>query len=667
MTKIKSTVLGFFIALSLCISYTVFSEESSLERVEQETASGSTKNSESLQSNPENNSKQKDQLPDAQEQAKVSPTSIDELKSAIREVMQDKNVPAVGVAMLDENGPVWVGSLGLANIEDEIAADENSLYRIGSTSKMFVALSVLQLVEQGKLSLADKVRDLVPEVEFENPWSDTNPVLVEHLLEHTTGWDDLHLVEYANNDPTPVTLKEGLDFHPHSRVSRWIPGSRSSYCNSGPPVAAYIVEKITGQRFEDYIQENFFNPLGMQTATYFYDEKVKAKGVTLYDTSNHPQDYWHIIMRPSGSINASPVDMSKFLQFYLNRGTINGQPLVQPASLNRMETVKTTNAAKVGLQAGYGLNNYTSLHKSWVYREHNGGVNGGLTELSYLPSANLGHVIMINSGNAEAFREISKLIRNYETRRLTPDLPSAGIPLTDKHKAIAGLYYPINSRQQMGYFIDRIVKAQSFQIDGDKLIHKSIFGADKNNYFALSDNLFSSDDNHISALAIASDPLVGDVLHLNNTVYKPTSSLLAYGQLFMMGLWIVAVVSSILFSFVWGIRKLDGKIPKGGATRIRIWPLLASLSVVLFIILFISGAADPFKNLGEPSVFSIGIMLTSMMFALFSFIGVYTAIKEKKTLMNQAAYWYCSVSSVLHFIVSLYLLWFGVIGMMTWG
>ena len=136
---------------------------------------------------------------------------------------------------------------------------------------MFVSLAILKLQEQGLVSLKDKVRDLVPEIEFKNPWSKTAPVLVEHLLEHTTGWDDIHLTEYALNDPA-LSLKQGLDYHPHSRTSRWMPGTRMAYCNSGPPVAAYIVEKITGQTFEDYVEEHFFQPMGMESMTFFASE-----------------------------------------------------------------------------------------------------------------------------------------------------------------------------------------------------------------------------------------------------------------------------------------------------------------------------------------------------------------------------------------------------------
>ena len=145
----------------------------------------------------------------------ITPASVEELIAAIGDVLVEHDVPAVGLALVDSSGPVWVGSLGKANVENDIDADENTLYRIGSTSKMFVALSVLRLVEEGRLSLNDKLSDLAPDVQFENEWEATYPVRIVHLLEHTTGWDDIHLPDYAHNDPAPATLKEGLDAFAH--------------------------------------------------------------------------------------------------------------------------------------------------------------------------------------------------------------------------------------------------------------------------------------------------------------------------------------------------------------------------------------------------------------------------------------------------------------------
>src|SRR5262249_23074700 len=160
------------------------------------------------------------------------------------------------------------------------------------------------------------------------------------------------------------------------------PGTRMSYCNSGPPVAAYIVEKLTNQRFEDFVEQNLFRPIGMKTATYF--QPAPESTTTLYhDDGKTPYPYWNILLRPAGAINASAQDMAAYVQFYLNRGTVNGVQVVPAASIDRMEIPTSTWAAKEGLKTGYGLSNYWTAEDGFVYHGHDGGVNGGLTDMSY--------------------------------------------------------------------------------------------------------------------------------------------------------------------------------------------------------------------------------------------------------------------------------------------
>src|SRR5262249_17487404 len=110
------------------------------------------------------------------------------------------------------------------------------------------------------------------------------------LLEHTTGWDDLHLREYAKQAAATMGLKEALDYDHHSRISRWRPGTRMAYCNSGPAVAAHIVEKITGQQFEDYVAQNFFGPIGMKTASYF---ELPTLTTLYHPDGKTPYPYWN--------------------------------------------------------------------------------------------------------------------------------------------------------------------------------------------------------------------------------------------------------------------------------------------------------------------------------------------------------------------------------------
>ncbi len=597
----------------------------------------------------------------------AKPATLEELQSAIARVVAENDVPAVGIALVDDSGPFWVRAIGKADIEDDVDADEDSMFRIGSTSKMFVSLSVLKLVEEGRLSLDDKLADLAPDIAFENQWEANDPVRVVHLLEHTTGWDDIHLPEYAHNDPAPATLKEGLDYHPHSRVSRWKPGSRMSYCNAGPPVAAYIVERVTGQEYESYVQENFFAPMGMETMTYRLSEDFRERGVTLYANGNQPQDYWHIIMRPSGSINASAKDMARLVAFFINRGAVEGRQLVSAASVDRMETTVSTSGAQAGQEIGYGLSNYASPHEHWIYRAHDGGVNGGITEMAYLPEARAGHAIMINSDDGESLREISRLVRDFETRSLEqPSMPDP-VEVTADHRAIEGLYYPINARQQVGYFLGRVLGLQKFWFEEGTLRHKPLLGGDENGYYPVAAAVYASEETGATSLSLVVDPLGGPVVHLGTLVLAPTSALLAYGQLGIAALWAMSILSSVVYFLVWGVRKLRGKVAAGATMSIRVWPLLASVSVLVLVGLFAAGMSDPFVRLGAPTAISVGILLSSALFALFAALGVATSVWERATPMNRVNYWHSTLASSVHLLVAVYLVWFGIVGLMTWA
>jgi CubicO group peptidase (beta-lactamase class C family) len=597
----------------------------------------------------------------------VTPASLDELKELIADVVEEESIPAVGIALVDASGPVWVDAIGKADIEADVDANADSMFRIGSTSKMFVSLAVLKLVEEGRLSLDERLSELAPDVEFENPWEHSNPIRIVHLLEHTTGWDDIHLPEFAHNVEPPITLKEGLDFHPHSRASRWQPGTRMSYCNAGPPVAAYVVQKLTGQDFEDYVRENFFGPMGMETMTYRLSDDFRQRGVTLYANGQQPQDYWHLLMRPSGAINASPKDLSRLLQFFVNRGRIGDRQLLSEESLWRMERVETTSAAGAGQELGYGLGNYSSSHKSWVYRAHNGGVLGGITDFAYLPKVGLGYAVTMNSDNFSGLGRIVELIRNFQTRDLEkPEVP-ANAPLTEGQRRIEGLYYPINTRQQVGHFLERVLGVHKLWFDGGMLQVKPVLGDEANVFVPVSATLYAADKSGALAVSAVEDPLAGPVVHVGTRVLKPVPAFVAYGQLAITALWGLVIVTSLAYFLVWGVRRLRKKIPAGPTIRIRLWPLLASASVVGVIVTFSVGMSDPLVRLGSPTVYSLTVMLLSMAFAVFAPLGVRSAVMLRQAPMNRWNYWYSTISSSIHLVVAAYLFWFGVTGLMTWS
>jgi CubicO group peptidase (beta-lactamase class C family) len=141
--------------------------------------------------------------------------SIGELRQQLEKILKDTHTPGTSVAIVHRDKPEWVAGLGKADVAGDRGVTPETLFRIGSTSKAFASLAILMLADQGKLSLEDPVHKLAPEVWFENRWEASDPVRVVHLLEHTTGWDDMHLREYAKDAPPDLGLREAFDYDHH--------------------------------------------------------------------------------------------------------------------------------------------------------------------------------------------------------------------------------------------------------------------------------------------------------------------------------------------------------------------------------------------------------------------------------------------------------------------
>jgi len=593
-------------------------------------------------------------------------STIPQLQTAIEKVLLETKTPAVGLVMMEGDSVIWMAGLGMANLEEATKATEHTLFRIGSVSKMFVSLAVLKLQEEGLLSLDDQVRELVPEIEFHNPWEDTAPIVVSHLLEHTTGWDDLHMSEYALNDPD-ITLKEALDFHPHSRTSRWMPGTRMSYSNSGASVAAYIVEKITGKNFEDYIQDQFFDPMGMEAMTFFKSKKYQELGAVLYHDEK-PQNYWHVAVRPSGSINASPKDMSKMLRFFINRGRVDSLTLISETSLKRMETPTTSSGAKGGLEYGYGLANYSTPHKAFVYQSHFGGVVGGQADISYLPGYGVGYVVMINSGNGHALQQISQLIRDFQTADLVAEplesIESAVVANPD----IAGYYVPINPRLQRNYFIERIMHVRNIQVQRNgHLVTRNFLGGVGQQYVPHTKSTFTSPATGRIGLVHVSDPLAGAVVHEGTLVLEPISPILAYGQFGFGLIWVVYTAVSLFIGSYYFIAHMRGR--KFGTSRIDmgLFPYLASVCLVTIIVAGFFLSSNTLQLLGTVNPISVWIMFATLGFSFASVWSLINLIRKRHVAVSPTIYWHLLILSGLHTSVAIYLFSHGIIGLRTWG
>jgi len=597
--------------------------------------------------------------------------SIDELRQQLEKILKDTHTPGVSVAIVHRDGPEWVAGLGTADVASSRPNTPDTLFRIGSTSKAFASLSILMLADQGKLSLDDPVHKLVPDLWFENQWEASDPIRVVHLLEHTTGWDDMHLREYAKQAPDSMSLRDGLDYDHHSRISRWRPGTRTAYCNSGPPVAAYIVEKITGQRFEDFVEQNLFRPIGMKTATYFQS----SPATTLYHSDGKtPYPYWHILLRPAGSINASANDMAAYVQFYLNRGAVNGKQIVPASDIDRMEVPKSTWAAKDGMKAGYGLSNYWNVEDGFVYHGHNGGVEGGLTEMSYMADYNVGYFFSINSGNGDAFDKVGKAIRAYITNKLEkPPLPPlAALPAVAGD--YAGWYVPDSPRVELTHFLERVVGVTYVRYkDGNLLL--DLLGAWNETYAPVAGTQFR----HVpKKKEDAPDPVATFELLTPNqdgrflqagmgATMKRVPASLAITQIVVTAFVLLSMASILLYAPFWILGGLSKRRRRPAERSMRLWPLLAMLSLITFVGLIIVSSDDLIDRLGNLTGWSVAVYVSTVAFAIASLASAVSVWRAPVDVVRRGVRRYSRTVTLALLIAAAYLAYWGIIGLRTWA
>ena len=512
----------------------------------------------------------------------TEPQTLIELKNSIQKVLNDTKTHGAGVVMISGDETIMLQGFGKADIEKNINANENTIFRLGSISKTFVALAILKLQEEGRLNLKDKIKDIIPEIKFNNTWEDKYPIRIENLLEHTSGWKYWSMAELGSDDPKPKTLKDALDFYPKTRTSLFVPGTRIMESNVGIAVAAYIVEKVSGLTFENYMDINFFKPMGFESMSFLQTEQYKKFGVTLYE-NNIKLNYLNILYRPAAALNSSPADMAKFLKFFINRGKVNNIQLLTDSSLCRMERAGSLqkNISKFKLYSGNGLSNESSYFNGFIYHGFSGSLPGGYADFGYNIENNLGYAVMINNGDNEPLDKIVNLIKDYQTK----DLKHKSIEINTKKYEIdnnlSGYYTCIIPKFDITKALELIKNIHKVWIKNDTMYLKRIMdGGSLAKFVSNGNNEFRSVETNQIGLVLIKDPLEGNIIGLN---LKKISPLWAYTLLSIFYLFFIVLFSSIVFGVISVFVYLLGKKKSKIALLISLLPIF-TYSFILVIV-----------------------------------------------------------------------------------
>ncbi len=355
---------------------------------------------------------------------------------------------AGAVVVVVKDGAVLVQrGFGYADVEAETPMDpEHTLVRPGSVSKLFTWTALMQMVEQGKVQLDGDVNQYI---DFKIPPLDGQPVTVRNVLTHTTGFEEAlkNLISEEGNELPgfDALLKENVP----ARI--FAPGTTPAYSNYACSLAGYIVQRVSGMPFDDYVEKHIFAPLGMNSTTFRQPLPAdwKPRMARGYKDASHPPHKFEIVgAAPAGSVSTTAADMARFMIAHLQQGRYGEARILQPETAQLMHGTPLTILPRVNRMV---LGFYESNYKGRRMIAHGGDTEWFHSDLNLFLDEGVGLFVSVNSlgkdGAAHPLR--STLLREFADRYfLVPDVKST--PLDEKTarehaQSIAGHYW--NSRR----------------------------------------------------------------------------------------------------------------------------------------------------------------------------------------------------------------------------
>ena len=379
--------------------------------------------------------------------ATLASPPLDELMQLLGTIQADQAIPAFGLVLMKDGQPTLVTAAGRTGNPNRPVADADTPFRLGSISKTFTALTAMTLVESGDLDLNAPVAANVAR-EFDNPWQQTHPVRLIHLLGLTAGLADLSRVEFDNNDAAPLTLKQALALAPGQRNVLWPPGTRFSYTNVAPGLTTLVIEQRTGERFEAVARQRVLDPLNMPTATFLRNDYLIEHLPRGYRAGGREEiPYWHMTYRAFAGLSATPREMSRLLTALLNDGKLDGRQALGVGTVQQMLRPSPSLATDEGLPMGYGLGIYGAVRDGFVFFGHGGDGDGFLARYGLLPASGRGYFVVINSDDPPGLGRMRRAIERHLTHDLVaPEKPRPANLPNSRLEQLSGNYYPSSTR-----------------------------------------------------------------------------------------------------------------------------------------------------------------------------------------------------------------------------
>ncbi len=322
-----------------------------------------------------------------------------------------ENIPSITAVVIKDQEILWSGAFGKSNLEQENKADISTICSICSMTKSFTAVAIMKLIDEGKLNLEDKVKDLLPFYKVKQQFPEGGAVTVRSLLSHSSGLPSNTGHSYFTGPdflfPSQVEFRSTLkDMETKSEV-----GANVKYSNVGYALLGEIIEKVSGMPYETYLMNEVISPLKM-TSTYMgtksiTDNNRRAVGYTAINRDGTREriikgGFKFKAMKPAMGLWTSIHDLAKYASWQFRLREASTSEILKPSTLRSMHSLEVTGE---GYEEAWGLGFTVSKDSNgddWVM--HGGTCPGFVSMLQLNVTTKMGYAIMINANRSSTFK-----------------------------------------------------------------------------------------------------------------------------------------------------------------------------------------------------------------------------------------------------------------------
>jgi CubicO group peptidase (beta-lactamase class C family) len=388
------------------------------------------------------------------------------LDALIPSQLQNRDIAGAVVSVVKDGNVLFQKGYGYADVEAKRPVlPDQTLFRPGSISKLFTATAVMQLVEQGKLDLDRDVNDYL---DFPIPKTYPEPITLRQLLTHRGGFEEtlknLFVAHQSDMKPLGTYLVNQMP----ARI--FPPGKIPSYSNYGFTLAGYIVERVSGEKFERYVTNHILQPLQMNNSTF--DQPLPPQlapqiSKAYLSASKKPRDFEFVQAAPAGALSTTAADMTRFMLAFLQNGSVDGVAILKPGTVREMEARQfelNPNICGVGITfMEYWMNPVRAIG-------HAGDTVYFHSDMVLAPDAHVGYFISYNSLGKNVGGGRGEVLRAFMNRYFpNPNEPKGNVDAIAQKsdgRKVSGVYN--GTRRGETTFLKLVSLLDQFRVSSDK-------------------------------------------------------------------------------------------------------------------------------------------------------------------------------------------------------